>query len=102
MAKKIKIKAKAKEGVVQIKAIMNHPMETGQRKDSKGEKIPAHFISEVMVTANDKEIMSANWGPSVSKNPYLSVSYKGEKGDAIKLAWKDNMGESESVETTAK
>lgn len=99
---KIKIKAKAKEGVVQVKSIMNHPMETGQRKDKKGEKIPAHYISEIIVTANDKEVLNANWGPSVSKNPYLSFSYKGEKGEAIKLTWKDNKGESESAETTVK
>ncbi|MGB0845768.1 MAG: thiosulfate oxidation carrier complex protein SoxZ [Thiolinea sp.] len=102
MARKIKIKAKAKDGVVTVKSIMNHPMETGQRKGKDGKKIPAHYISEIVVTANDKEVLNANWGPSVSKNPYLSFAYKGEKGDAVKLTWKDNMGESESAETEAK
>lgn len=99
MASGIKLKAKAKGGVVTVKALMNHPMETGQRKDKNGEKIPAHFISEVVVTANDAEVMKANWGASVSKNPYFAFDYKGEKGQKLVLTWKDNKGESESAET---
>lgn len=98
----IKLKAKEKKGVLQIKALMNHPMETGQRKDKKGEKIPAHYISNVMVQVNDNEAISANWGASISKNPYLSVSAAGKKGDKIKLSWTDNKGESDSAEAEAK
>jgi sulfur-oxidizing protein SoxZ len=75
-------------------------METGQRKDKKtGELVPAHYIEEVVVTANDKTVLTAKWGTSVSKNPYLSFSYKGAKGDKVKLAWKDNKGETDSAET---
>ena len=102
MARKIKIKAKEKDGVVTVKSIMNHPMETGQRKDKDGKKIPAHFISEVIVSANDEEVMNATLGPAVSKNPFMSMEYNGAKGDVVKLTWKDNMGESESAETKAK
>ncbi len=102
MARKIKIKAKEKDGVVTVKSIMNHPMETGQRKGKDGKKIPAHFISEIVVTANDEEVLNANWGPAVSKNPFISLAYNGAKGDVVKLTWKDNMGESESAETNVK
>lgn len=98
----IKLKAKEKDGVLQVKALMNHPMETGQRKDSKGEKIPAHYISEVVVQVNDKDVISANWGASISQNPYLSVSVAGKKGDKVKLSWTDNKGESDSAEAEAK
>lgn len=95
----IKLKAKAKDGAVEVKALMTHPMETGQRKDKKtGELVPAHFISEVVVTAGDKTVMTANWGASVSKNPYLAFTYAGAAGDKVKLAWKDNKGESDSAE----
>ncbi len=96
----IKLKAKEKDGSVEVKALMSHPMETGQRKDSKtGEKIPAHFINKVEVTAGDKVVLSADWGPSISANPYLSFSYKGAAGDKIKLTWTDNKGETDSAET---
>jgi sulfur-oxidizing protein SoxZ len=100
MANSIKLKAAEKDGSIEVKALINHVMETGQRKDKKtGELVPAHYIEEVVVTANDKTVLTAKWGTSVSKNPYLSFSYKGAKGDKVKLAWKDNKGETDSAET---
>ena len=70
---KIKIRAKSKDGVTQVKALMSHPMETGLRKNSKGEKIPEHFIQEVTCTYGGNQVMSCNWGPAVSKNPYSLI-----------------------------
>jgi sulfur-oxidizing protein SoxZ len=78
---------------------MNHPMETGLRKDSKGEKIPEHFINEVTVEHNGNNILTADWGIAISKNPYLAFTFKGGKpGDMIKVSWKDNKGESATEE----
>jgi sulfur-oxidizing protein SoxZ len=104
MAKKIRMKASVKDGVVQVKAIITHPMETGLRKDKKtGEPIPAHFIQEVVVEHNGTNVLTAYWGGSVSKNPYLKFFFKGgAKGDKIKLSWKDNQGETASKETKIK
>ncbi len=105
MAKKFKtrLKAKLKDGKVNIKAIVSHPMETGRRKDKKtGGKIPAHYISEVVVSANDKTLLTADWSGSVSKNPYLSFNYAGKSGDKIKLSWKDNQGNTGEAEKTVK
>ena len=81
--KTIKIRAKAKQGVTTVKALMKHSMETGLRKNKKtGELIPAHFIQEVTCKHNGKEVLAAAWGPSVSKNPYLSFKFEGgAKGD---------------------
>lgn len=99
----IKLRTKAKDGVVVVKALIKHPMETGLRKDKKtGEKIPAHFIKEVVITANGTEVMSADWNFSISKNPYLSFSYKGATGDKVKLTWTDNQGKSDSIEAEVK
>jgi len=100
MAKKFKTRLKVKEkgGKVNVKAIVSHPMLTGLTKDKKGNKIPEHFIQEVVVTANDKVVMTANWGPAVSKDPYISFDYEGQPGDVVKLAWidnQDNKGEAE-------
>lgn len=94
----IKIRAKAKDDVTTVKALMTHPMETGLRKDKKtGETIPAHFIQEVTAEWNGKPVMTASWGGAVSKNPYLSFKFKGgAKDDEIKLSWKDNQGGSDS------
>ena len=99
MASKIKIRAREKDGVTTVKALMSHPMETGLRKDKKGDKIPAHFISEVKCELNGSVVMTAYLGPAVSKNPYMAFDVKGaRKGDTIKLSWTDNKGESGSGE----
>ena len=96
----IKIRAKEKGGVTTVKCLISHVMETGLRKDKKtGEVIPAHFIQEVKATSGDKEVLTALWGPGISKNPYLSFKFAGgAKGDKVKVTWTDNKGESDSQE----
>ena len=100
MAKGIKIRAQAKKGVTTVKALMSHPMHTGLRKNKKtGKKIPAHYIQEVKCEHNGTEMLTALWGPAISKNPYLSFKFKGgAKGDSIKISWVDNKGESSTKE----
>ena len=99
MSKTIKIRAQEKGGVVTVKALMTHPMETGTRKDSKtGQLVPAHFIQEVSCEHAGNRVLTALWSGGVSKNPYLSFQFTGGKsGDEIKLAWADNKGESDSI-----
>lgn len=95
----IKLKAKLKKDYVEVKALISHPMETGLRKDkASGKTIEAHYIQELTVTLGDKTLVNANWGASVSKNPYTSFRYKGSAGDKLKLTWKDNKGKTDSIE----
>lgn len=101
MAKKnIRIRAKMKDDVAEVKALMSHAMETGLRKDKKtGKKIPAHFINEVICEHKGKNVLVASWGVAVSKNPYLSFKFKGAAaGDTVKVSWTDNQGGSASDE----
>ena len=97
----IKIRAKVDGDVTTVKALISHPMDTGLVKDKKtGNLIPAHFIQEVTCEHNGKNVLTALWGPAISKNPYLSFKFKGAKaGDTLKLSWVDNKGESDSTET---
>jgi sulfur-oxidizing protein SoxZ len=45
--------------------------------------------------------MTADWGPAVSKNPYMSFKFKGgAKGDKVKITWTDNKGETRTDEGT--
>jgi len=96
----IKIRAKLKGDTVVVKALIKHPMETGLRKNKKtGDKIPANFIQNITCEAGGKTVLSAEWGGSISKNPYLSFKFKGAaKGDMLKLSWSDNNGKSDSTE----
>jgi sulfur-oxidizing protein SoxZ len=104
MAKSIKVRAKAKDGVATVKCLISHPMETGLRKDKKtGETIPAHFIQEVTCEHAGNTVLSAQWNSSISKNPFLSFKFSGAKsGDTIKVSWVDNKGESDSAEDKIK
>jgi sulfur-oxidizing protein SoxZ len=101
-SKKIRIRAKMKGAVAEIKSLMSHPMETGLRKNKKtGKKIPAHYITEVTCTHKGKAVLVASWGPAISKNPYLSFKFKGAaKGDKINISWVDNKGEKASADAT--
>ena len=99
----IKLRAKESKGIVTVKAIIKHPMETGQRKNKKtGEKIAAHFIQQVICKANNDEVITINWGPAVSKNPYLTFAYMGSKGDVVELTWEDNQGNKDSLQGEVK
>ncbi len=94
----IKIRAKEKKGVVTVKCLISHPMETGLRKNKKtGKLIPAHFIQDVVAKHNDAEVLNTQWSGGVSKNPYLAFKFSGgSKGDTITIAWTDNKGQSDS------
>ena len=99
----IKAKAKASGDMVQVKALMKHPMETGLRKGKDGKKIPEHYITEVTVKKGDKVLVKANYGPAVSKNPYLSVKVSGAgSGDTLNVAWVDNKGENAATDVVVK
>ncbi len=99
MADPMRIRANATGGTTEVKVLMSHEMETGQRKDSSGKTVPAWFIQDVTATWNGKTVLMAQWGPAVSKNPFLSFKFKGgAKGDKVQITWTDNKGEKRTDE----
>src|SRR5690242_6548514 len=101
MANAIKVRAKFDGDVVLVRLLVSHPMETGLRKNPEGELVPAHFIELLTITHQGRTVLSAQWGPAVSRNPYLAFKFKGgKKGDKINISWSDNLGQSASEEAT--
>jgi sulfur-oxidizing protein SoxZ len=101
MADPMRIRAQVTGDRAIVRVLMSHEMETGQRKDSTGKTIPAWFIQEVTATHNGKTVLSAQWGTSVSKNPFLQFTLKGAKGgDRVVVSWLDNRGEGRIDEAT--
>ena len=97
MASQMKIKAKIKGDVVEVKALMTHPMETGRRKDKDGNLIPAHYIQTVELLHNGNLMMEAEWGGAISTNPFFSIALNNvAAGDTIEVRWVDNKGEKSS------
>lgn len=98
----MKTKAKIKNGVVEIRLLADHPMETGLAKDKEGKEIPAHFIEDLSAEVGGKTVFVARLGPAVSKDPYLKFFYRGKSGDKVALRWRDNKGMEETAEVSVK
>jgi sulfur-oxidizing protein SoxZ len=101
MADPMRIRAVVKDSGVNVKILMAHEMETGQRKDAAGKPIPAHFIQHVSASWQGKVVLSANWGTAIAKNPFLEFNFKGgQKGEKIQITWTDNKGDKRTDEAT--
>lgn len=88
----IRVRAQESNGVVTVRALINHPMETGTRKDGSGNLVPAHFIETVEAKVNGTPVMTALWSATISRNPFLQFEFAGSKGSTLELSWKDNTG----------
>jgi sulfur-oxidizing protein SoxZ len=101
MADPMRIRAQASGGKATVRILMAHEMESGQRKDEAGHIAPAWYIQEVTASHNGNTVLEVEWGPGVSKNPYLQFVVKGARaGDTIGVRWKDNRGDTRSDEAT--
>jgi len=97
----MRIRANVVGDATEVKVLMNHEMETGLRKDAQGKVIPAWFIQNVTATHNGKTVLAAQWGPAVSKNPFVSFKFKGgAKGEKVQITWTDNKGDKRTDEAT--
>ena len=101
MADAMKIRAMLQGDVADVRVAIPHPMETGLRKNEKGEPIPLHFITQVTATHNGRTVLEAQWSQGISRNPFLGFRVKAAKaGDNIAVSWVDNKGARSSIETT--
>src|SRR5574340_587143 len=102
MADPMKIRAEMKGDVAEIRVLMAHPMETGQRKDSRtGQAVPAHFIKTFTAAINGKTVVEGQLNTAVSRNPVIGFKVKGAKsGDEVVVSWTDSKGDHRSDETT--
>ena len=101
MSEPMKIRATLQGDTADVRVLMLHPMETGQRRDAKGQVVPLHFIQSVVIMHNGKPVLDAQWSQAVSRNPFLGVRVKGARaGDKITVTWTDNKGDKRTDEAT--
>ncbi len=103
MSDPMRIRAQLMGDKVDVRVLMAHEMETGLRKDTDGKIVPPHYIQSVSATCNGKTVLSAQWGPAVSKNPTLAFRFAAastgaKAGDKVIVMWVDNKGEKRSDE----
>ena len=101
MAEAMRIRAALQGDVADVRILMRHPMETGQRKDAQGNIVAVHFIQSVLVAHNGKTVLDAQWSQAISRDPFLGLRVKGAKaGDKITVTWTDNKGDRRTDEAT--
>jgi len=94
MAKaRIKLPDSAKVGdVIEVKTLISHVMETGQRKDADGKTIPRSIINLFTATFAGAEVITAELHPGISANPYLSFFMKVPGPGEFEFTWVDDAG----------
>jgi sulfur-oxidizing protein SoxZ len=99
MAEPMKIRATLQGDVADVRVLMAHPMETGQRKDAAGKIVPLHFIQTISAQLNGKTVFNADVSQAVSRNPVFAFKVKGAKaGDKLSVTWQDNKGDKRTDE----
>ncbi|HKM65101.1 MAG TPA: thiosulfate oxidation carrier complex protein SoxZ [Acidisphaera sp.] len=99
MPSTIRVRAMASGTQTDVQALIQHPMDSGFVKDSNGVLIPPRHIETVTFEHDGKPVLIADWGPAVSKDPYIKFAFKGgAKGDTLTVTWIDNQGKTDSLE----
>src|SRR5262245_42238952 len=85
-------KTAAKGEVIEIKTLIAHVMESGQRADEKGNPIPRRIINKFSCEFEGKPVFSCDLEPAVATNPYLQFTAKVEASGTFRFAWIDDDG----------
>jgi len=103
MAKpRVKVPKSVKKGeAFEVKTLIKHKMETGQRKNKKtGKMIPRFIIAKFAAEFDGKMVFESDWHPAISANPYMAFYMKADKSGPLTMKWTDDKGK--TVEATSK
>jgi sulfur-oxidizing protein SoxZ len=90
---RVRVPASAKAGeLIEIKTLISHEMESGQRKDAAGQPIARKIINKMTAEFNGKMVFEVDWHPAISANPYQSFFYKATETGEFTFTWKDDDG----------
>ena len=92
MADPMKIRATLVGDATEIKVLMSHEMETGQRKDAQGATIARKILNKFTCTVAGKQVFAADFEPAVSANPYIQFKFRAAESGPVVLTWTDDDG----------
>lgn len=90
----MKIKAKEKKGLVEVKILLDSPMIGKEEAETR--KAEVDYLTHITAKINGKVVWEASTGPFLSKNPYFMFNVQGKKGDEIVIETIDNKGNTDS------
>jgi sulfur-oxidizing protein SoxZ len=92
-AARIVVPSSARKGeIIDIKTLIQHPMETGYRRGDQGEVIPRDIIRTLSVTYAGEEIFRADMTQGIAANPYVAFSTVAVATGDIVFTWTDEAG----------
>lgn len=92
----INVPPKVKRGeIIEIKALISHPMETGYRPKGDGTFFPRDIIQKFICTLNGEEIFRADFYPATAANPFIAFSTVAREGGLLVFSWIDDKGEAQ-------
>ncbi len=90
---RVKVPKSAAPGeVIQIRALISHQMESGQRRDGSGDLIPRKIINTFTCTFNGRPVFSCDIEPAISANPYFEFHAKVNESGVFNFVWVDDDG----------
>lgn len=90
---RVRVPPKAAKGeVIEIRAVITHPMESGQRVNELGKRVPRKILNRFVCSYNGTEVFAADWFPGVTANPYLSFHTVATESGTLTFAWIDDDG----------
>ena len=81
---------------IEVKVLISHPMESGQRRDEMGRTVPRQIIREFRATYGGAEVLRLELHPAIAANPYLAFAARAEASGVLELSWIDDAGVSQT------
>lgn len=77
----------------EIRVLVQHPMETGYRRDLNGQSIPMNVVDKLTARIAGREVFRAELGSGMAANPYIVFYAVVEQGGTVEVEWSDDRGE---------
>ena len=90
---RLQVPPKARAGdVVEVRLLVQHPMETGFRREADGRAVPMNVINSLVCRLGEVEVLRAEFGSGVSANPYLAFWIVPPASGELVVEWVDDAG----------
>jgi sulfur-oxidizing protein SoxZ len=101
MLGRVQVPAKVAKGeTFEVRVLVQHPMETGYRRDMNGESIPTHIVDRMVCRIAGREVFRAELGTGIAANPYVVFYVVAEESGPVEVEWSDDRGQKGRATTT--
>lgn len=93
MLGRVQVPARVRKGEpFEVRVLVQHPMETGFRRDMNGEAIPVNIVDRLVCRIGGREVFRAELGTGMAANPYIAFYAAAEASGTVEVEWTDDRG----------